>query len=640
MANPRPLKLRAQVGPAPALAISTHLPVARVWVDTGAFHLDTPFDYWVPQSFDQSAQLGVRVHVPFGNSSREGIILERLPSAPNVAGLKSITQILSPHPVATQESLNLVAAVAKRWAGSPFDVLRSAIPPRVASAEKDLYGTSEVNFSWNFTITAPKELRSSQVRAFWSLPPYIRQEVALSELALSRSQLGQVLVILPDEKSLQRMMDSLLEIVPVSYLARLDGHNSRSERYRDFLRMTKGFARIGLGLRGSIFTPLSEGATIIISEENSSHLFEPRSPGWNVRDVAVMRSGQSAMNLIFVGYSPSLDLSRLIDRGWLSLILSNRAMKVKATPQQRGELLSSQAFSVVRKALKTGSVLFLVPSKGYGNAVLCAQCKNVAVCHCGGRLMQSGASLPPKCVVCADEFPDWRCHECQGSRIYIASRGIDRFTEEIGRSFSGHAVVNSSGDHIIQIVPEAASLVVATMGAQPPVEGGYSAVIVTEGLRFFGHSDLRSTERVRDQIFSACSLVSTHGEIFLMIDDTHPIVNALTRWNPATMIRRELAEREEIQLPPYRRFIAIELENKEIMAVHDGLIQAQKDERISANARLSTPREIAKGRSQMTISIPLEDGESCVSFLHELQRRRGISRKDLMIMRVDPYSLF
>jgi primosomal protein N' (replication factor Y) len=636
---PRPLKLRSQLAPTGKEAVATRLPVARIWVDSGVFHLDTPFDYWVSERLSAVALTGVRVQVEFGTSVHEGLVLERLESAPSTGTLKNLLSVLSERPVANTETIELFRIVARRWAGAPYDIIRSAIPPRVASVDKEKFAPLDRRFISKPVHVAPRELVSPAVRAFWSLPASQPRSQIEAALVAARAEFGQVLVIIPDERNLLRLEKELLKLVRADRITRLDGHTSRSDRYRNYLRFTEGVADIALGLRGAIFTPLSKPATIILIGESSELLYEPRTPGWNARDVAILRAAQNEVNLIFLGFSPSLESGRLIDTGWLEHISSSERRTIVSAPQVQGELLPSAAFGVVRKAIKEGPILFLVPRKGYGNAVLCKECRNVALCVCGGRLHQPAAGKDPQCVLCSTAYPLWNCHWCHGSKIYLADRGIDRFVEEIGRSFPNFPIINSSGEHIVDSIPSDSALVVATPGSEPDVDAGYAAVLLLEGTRFFGHSDLRSEERAREQFFQAGSLVISRGTVFVAMDSSHPIVNALTRWNPAPMVRKEMEAREEASLPPYYRFVTVEMDSKEASSLKSGLIRSQNEGRISEMVRINGPFEKANGRAHISLSSPLEVADGLVDFVHEVQRRRNVSKKNLLGLRVDPYFL-
>ena len=122
MATPRLFKLKSQVAPAPSGDIAIDSPVARVWVDTGVYHLDTPLDYQVPEKLSAHIKTGVRVQVPFGTREVEGLVIERVQVSDSSAKLKSITKVLSPHAVATTRSLKLITSVAQHWATNPWEM--------------------------------------------------------------------------------------------------------------------------------------------------------------------------------------------------------------------------------------------------------------------------------------------------------------------------------------------------------------------------------------------------------------------------------------------------------------------------------------------------------------------------------------
>jgi hypothetical protein len=81
------------------------------------------------------------------------------------------------------------------------------------------------------------------------------------------------------------------------------------------------------------------------------------------------------------------------------------------------------------------------------------------------------------------------------------------------------------------------------------------------------------------------------------------------------------------------------METKEAVRFHAGLVQAQRDNRIGQEVQITGPHEKSKELSRVILSAPVSTASSVVDFVHELQRRRSISRKPLFAIRVDPYSL-
>ena len=119
-------------------AVSERLPVARIAVDISLAHLDRPFDYLVPASMDDAAVPGCRVRVRFAGQLVDGYLLERTQTSAHQGKLARLERVISPEPVLTPEIFDLSRAVADRYAGTLADVLRLAIPPRHATAEREI----------------------------------------------------------------------------------------------------------------------------------------------------------------------------------------------------------------------------------------------------------------------------------------------------------------------------------------------------------------------------------------------------------------------------------------------------------------------------------------------------------------------
>jgi len=627
VASPPRLRLKAQVIPRPQIH-AVDKPYVRTWVDTGVFHLDGFYDYLVPEESSHSAIIGVRVQVPFNGREVEAIVVERLDESSVSGAIKSITKVLSPHQVATASSLSLIAAAAKHWATNPFDIVRSAIPPRVASVDKRFVTIDKNN-------VGKSRLRGTY--AFNALDPYIEPADQVVTMATRWLPDGSVLIVAPDESDIDALCKSAQE-VGIDFI-RLDSSQPRAERYENYLRAMRANKALIIGARGAAFTPIEDLVCVVVHKEASHEHFEIRSPGWNVRDVIELRRTLEGVDVLFTGYVPSLELSALIDAKKMLYVNKSHRLKVKAFSSDDGALLPGRIFADIRSALKAGPVLFIVPRKGYGNALLCAHCKNLARCSCGARLVVGSKSANPSCEVCQSTYPDWSCSWCQRNKQYLAGRGIERAAEEISRAFPGSPLVLSFGDVIKSQIESKPIIVLATPGAAPKVDGGYSAVVMLEGLKLFSHPDLRAQERARELFFETAAMTSRKGSVLLCIDESHPIVASLVRWNPGAMIRRELAERLEIPLPPYVSSYVMSGESKEFTSIATGLKKAISDERIPSSIRVYGPNEIGGSRARIVLYCPQEDSAVLTSFLHELQRRRSIAKKDFLSIRIDPYSL-
>ena len=240
--------------------------------------------------------------------------------------------------------------------------------------------------------------------------------------------------------------------------------------------------------------------------------------------------------------------------------------------------------------------------------------------------------------MCSSVFYDWSCSWCNRQKPYIAGRGIERAAEEISRAFSGFPLILSYGDVIKPSVSNLPSLVLATPGAAPHCEGGYSAVALLEGINFFSHPDLRAQERARELFFETAAMIDAKGAVLVSIPDAHPVTAALTQWNPGVMIRRELEERKEVGLPPFIHCILLTAPIAESTQLANGLRKSIADSRLPTSLKILGPTPVLKDQAKIMLYVDDSGLAQVSAFVHELQRRRSIAKKQLLSMRVDPYS--
>jgi primosomal protein N' (replication factor Y) len=608
----------------PAGPAANDLPVASVWVDTAIPTLTDPFSYLIPEKLSSQISIGSRVQVPFKDKHLEGIVIDRTALTSDSRELKSIYKLLGEYPVASAETIELISLTASFWGGSPYDVIRSAIPPRVASAEKGL--------SLGARPSSPK---SEAVATFHLLPPKLDPISALCSLVLSRKSSGVKLIIVPTARDLLRLAASLAE--QDSDFTSLDSNLPRADRYRNFLSASLGAANVVIGMRGAIFAPIPGLSEIYLHQENSEHYYERRSPYWNTREVAWIRSKLSNLELHFTGYVPSLDVAIDIDKKEISYQATREKLSVVAQASSNGELIPSKIYQQVRNAIATGPVLFLVPAKGYATAISCAKCRNIAICECGGKLSKSSAKSEPTCVLCNKRYQNWKCGWCGEARVFLTSRGIERFAEEIGRSFPNQVVIQSTASDPRDSVSSDPALVISTPGVEPIAESGYAAVIMLQVDRFLSSSASNGVERAYSNFFAAGALISDSGVIALVSDDGSPITSALTTWNPATISKREIEQRISLHLPPISGAVLVLADSAELVRLKSALESAREESRAPKSLRVYGPT--AGEGAKLTLLVDTTEQIELVSLLREINKRRAISKKPLLAYRVNPYSL-
>ncbi len=621
MALTRPLRLKREViRRAPEIS-TTDNPVARLWVDSGVFHLDQSYDYLVPDNLSEQVAVGVRVQVPFNGRECEALVLERIAISSH-RKLKSITKVISRVPVASKPSLDLIALVAHRWACHPYDVIRSAIPPRVASVEK---------MHWiDKTTDRPGQ---SSVRQYLQLPAYQDPFQALERHVKSVRSRGSILVIVPDNRSVLRLSKHFPEALI------LDSDLPRSERYENFLRARTTSTQIIIGTRSAIFADSPDLASIVIFNESSEQFFEVRSPGWNARDIAILRARNENVAIYCVGYSPSAEVARLIDIGWFEFKGAKQKIRVDTFQQEFSELLPGKIIGELRRLVKQGPILFIAPRKGYSQSISCSSCRNISTCSCGGRLEKKGATTAISCSLCANVYSEWVCQYCAGLKPFLLNRGSERFAQEIGVALPGIPITLCEAEKMVDDFELNSGIVIATPGSAPMSADGYAAVVILDGEKLLNQSDLRAQERAREIFFTHAALLNSSGSALLVINHSNPIVGALASWKPSLISRRELQERIEASLPPFVRSISLDIDSAESATLVRALNKSRDEGRLPASTRILGPSTLNTATHRILLLAPLEDGEALVLLMHEFQRRRSATRKKLATLRIDPYSL-
>ncbi len=617
----KPLRLKAEGAKRESIKSEQSTFVAQIQVDTGVYHLDQPYDYSIPSQLIDQVSIGVRVQVPFGGREVEGLILG-IADGSAIGGLKPISKVISSISIASTDLLSLIGEVAQAWAANPYDLIRSAIPPRVASVEKEIWIEPEI-----------KRISTKERREFLQLPSHRNPLEALSELIGKQSGKGSLLVIVPDSRSITR----LKSLNPDALV--LDSSLDRTDRYRNFLQAKYSTENLVIGTRSAVFADIPDLVQIIIFDEGSEHFFEQRTPGWNARDVALIRAKLQKVDFLAVGFAPSAEVARQIESGEIKFRATKSRINVESYQQEFQELLPGRIIPAIRSALKVGPVLFLASRKGYAQALSCSKCRNLSLCTCGSRLLKKSASAPIECSLCDNKYPDWSCTWCTGKVPYLLSRGTTRYSQEIGGAFPGVKISLSEGDSTLEDHSLTEGIVIATPGSAPYVTGGYSAVVVLDAEGLLNESDLKSLERAQQLIFSQGGFISKDGKILLVISHSSPMIGALSSWKPSLLAHRELEERRETGLPPYAKAVSIDVAGNETQQLIRGFQAAKEDGRLPRALRILGPIQMKGEMHRIVLLGPLEEAQSLVALIHEYQRRRSASKKNLLAMRIDPYSI-
>lgn len=638
---------------------ATQLPIARLAVDVPLAHLDRGFDYLVTEEQSAAAQPGVRVRVRFAGQLVDGMVLERLAESEHDGRLAYLERVLGSESVLSPEIRDLCRIVADRWAGSFVDVMRLAVPPRHAAAEKLVRPGDpgrpqapppDALARYDGGAALLSDLAGGSARVSWSmLPGPWPAELAAAVQAAASAGRG-VVVIAPDARDVRRIDAALTDALGADQHVVLAADLGPAERYKRFLALRRGDRRVVVGTRAAVWAPVRELGLIIVWDDGDDLYAEPRSPYPHARDVAVQRAHNGNAGLILAGHAVTAEAQLLVESGWAVAVEPIPAVRRAQTPAiratgdddsladdaaARAARLPTLAWRALHEGLNAGPVLIQVPRRGYQPGLSCGKCRTPAHCrNCGGPLARPGANQTPVCRWCGVLASAWRCTACGNDTMRAVVVGVRRTAEEIGRAFAGVPVRTSGGGTVIDQVEDRPALVLATPGAEPLAHGGYAAAVLLDGAMLLSRADLRAGEEALRRWLAAAALVRGSrdgGRVVIVAPGELRPIQALQRWMPRWHAERELEERRELHLPPAGRMAAV---TGSAAAVADLLAGIQLPPGaevlgpVPVIGRVPGKPEAAETGERMLVRVPRQLGAELAVALKAAQAARSARKTD------------
>ena len=543
--------------------------IARVVIDSPLPQLDRLFDYSVPSDLIEKVAVGVRVRVQFGRSKNllDAFVVELAETSTFSGELSPIAELVSVVPVLDEKIFELVRAVADRQAATASDVLRLAIPDRSVAVEKKWLESNSV---------APDSKASSKGTKQTSLVnPHTTNEgpvwaMLIRDKCIEAIQAGKsTIVVLPDFRDQNILLEVLCAANLSSSLINYTTDTQKSKRYAAFLNCLSMSCSIVVGSRSAIYAPVRNLGEIIVWDDGDPSHHEPTSPYSHTREVALMRQRLQECNLLFLGHSRSTEVSRLVTLKFLEDV--SKPFKLPRIANTDTDLrVDSMAWKAIREGLESGPVLIQVAAKGTATSIFCAACDKRAECRsCNGPLWIDERNFV-KCRWCNAVNMDFRCPGCAGAKLKQGSAGTTRTIAEFGRAFAGVQLIEATAESRTQTLKTGKFIVVATPGAEPRVEGGYSAVIILDANRALNRDSLRATEDAVRTWSNAIALGNADSRSVL-VGVAGELAKRFSLWSQVEIAQREFATRAELRFPPSIRLASIGTTKELIQEVQNEL---------------------------------------------------------------------
>lgn len=426
---------------------------------------------------------------------------------------------------------------------------------------------------------------------------------------------GQVLLLVPEINLTPQLEHYFQSRFPEVELASLHSGLADGERARNWLRAQNGTARIVLGTRLSIFTPMPRLALIIVDEEHDVSFKQQDGLRYSARDVAIFRANQNRIPVVLGSATPSLESYHNAQTGRYRLLrLTSRAsaeaqlpvvrcININHTTQHQG--LSDNLLQAIaqRIARKEQSLVFL-NRRGYAPVLMCTSCGWLSACpHCAGKLVLHLKDRRLRCHHCGhQQRVPASCPSCGNMDLLPVGSGTQRIEDVLQERFPEARILRVDRDSTRnkgtwaamrrQINDGEADILVGTqMLAKGHDFPNLTLVGVLNPDGALYSSDFRASERLFAQLAQVAGRAGRGhkpGEVLIQTAfPDHPLFRALRAHDYAAWAQALLDERRMAELPPFSYQALLRAEGMKQNGVYAFLHQARE----SAQA-LQMPVEI------------------------------------------------
>ncbi|WP_107971540.1 primosomal protein N' [Neisseria elongata] len=477
--------------------------------------------------------------------------------------------------MAALKQVNVQAAkLIEDWAEQGWIETTEAAKPVLRSSE--------------FQLNANQQQASDEIQTtFGSFQPFLlygitgsgKTEVYFDAMAKVLAQGRQVLFLLPEinlTPQLLRRVENRFADVPTAVL---HSQMAAGRRTQDYLRAMLGQAKLVIGTRLAVFTPMDDVGLIVVDEEHDGSFKQDNELRYHARDLAVWRAKQSGCPVVLGSATPSLESWHKAQSGAYRLLqLTERAHTAAQLPQVEilnvGRLkldngFSPQALQLLKQNFEAGGMsLVYLNRRGFAPALFCGDCGHTFGCpNCSAKMVLHQRARQLRCHHCDHREPiPFKCPDCGNQDLTAVGHGTQR-VEETLRAFLPKAAVvrvdrdstahkNDWADLYRRIADNEIDILVGTqMLAKGHDFARLNLVIVLNADGSLYSADFRAPERLFAelmQVSGRAGRADKPGKVLIQTQlPEHPVFAAVKAQDYAVFAENELNERQMFAMPPF-----------------------------------------------------------------------------------------
>lgn len=439
-----------------------------------------------------------------------------------------------------------------------------------------------------FVLNADQQKASDEIQtAFGKFQPFLlygitgsgKTEVYFDAMAKVLAQGRQVLFLLPEinlTPQLLKRVENRFANVPTAVL---HSQMAAGKRTQDYLRAMLGQAKLVIGTRLAVFTPMDDVGLIVVDEEHDSSFKQDNELRYHARDLAVWRAKQSGCPVVLGSATPSLESWHKAQSGAYRLLqLTERAHTAAQLPQVEilnvGRLkldngFSPQALQLLKQNFEAGGMsLVYLNRRGFAPALFCGDCGHTFGCpNCSAKMVLHQRARQLRCHHCDHREPiPFKCPDCGNQDLTAVGHGTQRIEETLRAFLPKAAIVrvdrdstahkNDWADLYRRIADNEIDILVGTqMLAKGHDFARLNLVIVLNADGSLYSADFRAPERLFAelmQVSGRAGRADKPGKVLIQTQlPEHLVFAAVKAQDYAVFAENELNERQMFAMPPF-----------------------------------------------------------------------------------------
>ncbi len=402
---------------------------------------------------------------------------------------------------------------------------------------------------------------------------------------------GQVLLLVPEINLTPQLEHYFQNRFPEVELVSLHSGLNEGERTQNWLHAQSGQARIVLGTRLAVFTPMPQLALIIVDEEHDASFKQQDGLRYSARDVAIFRANQRMVPIVLGSATPSLESYYNAKSGRYTMLrLSQRANAQAQLPSVRCLNISNALLpegispamlaALGERLLRKEQSLIFINRRGHAPVLMCTACGWLSGCpNCAGKLVLHLKDRRLRCHHCGhQERVQPACPSCGNADLQPVGIGTQRVEATLQAHFPEARILRVDRDSTRnkgtwnamrkQIQENAVDILVGTqMLAKGHDFPNLTLVGVLNPDNALYSSDFRASEKLfaqLSQVAGRAGRADKPGEVLVQTAfPEHPLFRALIAHDYETWARTMLSEREQAGFPPFVYQVLLRAEGKQ-----------------------------------------------------------------------------